>query len=122
MSPLIRLHRSSRQLLLAAVAFVLMIGLLSAGQAAAHTFTKTDGNDSRGRLDIRTASVSHHLKAVVHTVRTYDSWKQQTLENDSFFVIQIDKTTTGATNAARSSITVAGVCEGCSPTAVRSSS
>jgi hypothetical protein len=91
MSRLLRLHRSSRQLLLAAVAFLLMIGLLSAGQAAAHTFTKTDGNDSRGRLDIRTASVSHHLKAVVHTVRTYDPWKQQTLENDSFFVIQIDK-------------------------------
>jgi hypothetical protein len=28
---------------------------------------------------------------VVHTVRTYDPWKPQSLGNDSFFVIQIDK-------------------------------
>jgi hypothetical protein len=67
------------------------MGLLSTGPAAAHNFTKTGGNDSRGRLDIPTASVSHTSKAVVHTVRTYDTWKPQSLGNDSFFVIQIDK-------------------------------
>jgi hypothetical protein len=91
MSHLIRLHRSSRQLLLAAFSFLLVMGLLSAGPAAAHNFTTTDGNDSPGRLDIRTASVRHTSTAVVHIVRTYNAWTPQSLGNDSFFIVQIDK-------------------------------
>jgi hypothetical protein len=43
----------SRQLLVAAVGFGLVSGILSAGPAAAHNFTKLDGNDSPGKLDLR---------------------------------------------------------------------
>ena len=91
MSRYTRLPRSSRQLLPTAVAILLVMGMLSASPAAAHNFTKTDGNDSPGRLDIRTASVRHTSTTVVHIVRTYNAWTPQSLGNDSFFVIQIDK-------------------------------
>jgi hypothetical protein len=86
------LHRSPRQLLLAAVAFLLVMGLLSAGPASAHTFTKTDGNDARGLLDLRSASVSHTSRAVVHSFRTFAGWGPRDLgRSSSFFVIGIDK-------------------------------
>lgn len=85
------LHRSSRQLLLAVVAFLLVLGMLSAGPASAHTFTKTDGNDTAGKLDIRSAGVSHSSTNVVHKVTTYAKWTPKNLGTDSFFVIQIDK-------------------------------
>lgn len=91
MSHLIRLHRSSRRLLLAAVALSLVMGLLSAGPAAAHNFTTTDGNDSPGRLDIRTASVGHKNNSVVHTVRTFEGWTPRSLGNDSYLIVLIDK-------------------------------
>ena len=83
--------RSSRQLLVAAIGLVLVSTVLSAGPAAAHTFTKADGNDSRGRLDLRSASVSHTATGVVHRVQTYEAWTARSLGADSFFIIQIDK-------------------------------
>jgi hypothetical protein len=86
-----RAHRSSRHQLLAVVAFLLVMGLLSAGPAAAHKYTKIDGNDSPGRLDLRSVSVSHTATGVVHTFRTYASWTAKSLGADSFFIIQIDK-------------------------------
>jgi hypothetical protein len=86
-----RAHRSSRHLLLAVVAFLLVMGLLSAGPAGAHTYTKADGNDSPGRLDLRSVSVSHTATGLVHTFRTYGSWTSKSLGADSFFLIQIDK-------------------------------
>lgn len=86
-----RAHRSSRHLLLAVVAFLLMMGLLSAGPAAAHTYTKVDGNDSPGKLDLRAVSVSHTATGLVHTFRTYGPWTAKSLGADSFFLIQIDK-------------------------------
>lgn len=86
-----RPHRFSKRPLLAAVAFVLVAGLLSAGPVAAHTFTRNDGNDSPGKLDLRSASVSHTSTGVVHKVRTYEAWTARSLGNDSFFIIQIDK-------------------------------
>jgi hypothetical protein len=87
----IRDHRSSRRLLLAAVGFALVSGVLSAGPVAAHNFTKPDGNDSRGKLDLRSVSVSHTATGVVHKVTTYNSWTSRSLGADSFFIIQIDK-------------------------------
>ena len=87
-------HRSWRQLLLVGFALVLVSGVTGAGPAAAHNFTRSDGNDSPGRLDLRSVSVSHTSTAVVHKVRTYESWTPRSLGNDSFFIIQIDKNNT----------------------------
>jgi hypothetical protein len=86
-----RAHRSSRHLLLAVVAFLLLTGLLTAGPAAAHKFSKIDGNDSPGKLDLRAVSVSHTATGLVHTFRTYGPWTAKSLGADSFFLIQIDK-------------------------------
>jgi hypothetical protein len=86
-----RANRSSRHRLLAVVAFLLVMGLLTAGPAAAHKFTKIDGNDSPGKLDLRAVSVSHTATGLVHTFRTYGSWTAKSLGADSFFLIQIDK-------------------------------
>jgi hypothetical protein len=86
-----RARRSSRQLCLAAVGFVLVSSVLSVGPVAAHTFTKADGNDSPSKLDLRFAGVSHTATGVVHKVTTYNSWTSRSLGADSFFIIQIDK-------------------------------
>lgn len=86
-----RAVRSSGRPLLAAVGFVLVAGVLSAGPVSAHTFTKADGNDSPGRLDLRSVSVSHTSTGVVHKFTTYNSWTARSLGTDSFFIIQIDK-------------------------------
>jgi len=83
--------RSSRQLLVAAVGLVLLSALLFSGTAAAHNFTKPDGNDSRGKLDLRSVSVSHTATGVVHRFQTYESWTAKSLGANSFFVVQIDK-------------------------------
>jgi hypothetical protein len=71
--------------------FSLVAGLASVSPAVAHTFTKADGNDSRGRLDLRSVSVSHTATGVVHRFQTYESWTARSLGADSFFVVQIDK-------------------------------
>jgi hypothetical protein len=89
-----RLHlsrRPSRRLLVVVFPLVLLAPLLSLGPAAAHTFTRNDGNDSPGRLDIRSASVGHQSNRVLHTVRTYETWTPRGLGDDSFFIIGIDK-------------------------------
>ena len=86
-----RENGTRRRPLLAAAAFLLVAGLVSTGPASAHTFTKTDGNDSPGKLDIRTASVGHGNNKVVHTVRTFEGWTPKSLGNDSFFIVEIDK-------------------------------
>jgi hypothetical protein len=82
---------TGRRPLFAAAAFLLVAGLMSTEPTSAHTFTKTDGNDSPGKLDIRTASVNHGNNKVVHTVRTFEGWTPKSLGNDSFFIIEIDK-------------------------------
>ena len=82
---------SSRQLLVTAIGLLSVSTVLSAGPAAAHTFTKADGNDSRGKLDLRSVTVSHTATGVVHRVQTYESWTARSLGADSFFIIQIDK-------------------------------
>jgi hypothetical protein len=87
-------HRSWRQPLLAGIALALVSGVMGAGPVAAHTFTRNDGNDSPGKLDLRSVSVSHTSTAVVHKVRTYEAWTPRSLGNDSFFLIQIDKNNT----------------------------
>jgi len=73
------------------VGLLLVSSLIPAGPAAAHVFTKLDGNDSPGKLDLRSAAVSHTSTSVVHRISTYNAWTPQSLGNDSFFVIQIDK-------------------------------
>jgi hypothetical protein len=86
-----RLDSTARRSLLALVGFLLVAGLLSTGSAAAHTFTKTDGNDSPSKIDLRSVSVSHTRTGVVHKVQTFNAWTPQSLQHDSFFIIQIDK-------------------------------
>jgi hypothetical protein len=86
-----RAHRSSRHVILAVVAFSLVMGLFFAGPATAHKYTKVDGNDSPGKLDLRAVSVSHTATGLVHTFRTYGPWTAKSLGADSFFLIQIDK-------------------------------
>jgi hypothetical protein len=91
MSRRARSRSTARRSLLAVAALLLVTGLLSSGPAGAHTFTKSDGDDSPGRLDIRTASVGHTNNNVVHTVRTFEGWTPKSLGKDSFFVVEIDK-------------------------------
>ena len=86
-----RARRTPKGPLFAALTLLLVSGLLSANPLAAHTFTKKDGDDSRSRLDIRSASVEHRGRTVVHTVRTYEGWTEKSLGKDSFFVVEFDK-------------------------------
>jgi hypothetical protein len=85
------LARRPSRLLLAVVGLLLVMSLFPAGHAAAHVFTKLDGNDSPGKIDLRSASVSHTPTGVVHRISTFNAWTPRSLGNDSFFVIQIDK-------------------------------
>ena len=87
-------RRSWRQLLLVGMGLTLVAGVMGTGPAAAHNFTRNDGNDTSGKLDLRAVSVSHTSSAVVHKVKTYDAWTPRSLGNDSFFIIQIDKNNT----------------------------
>jgi hypothetical protein len=91
----------SRHLLPVAVGFLLVMTLFSAGPATAHTFTKRDGDDTRGLLDLRSASVAHGSNVVVHSFRTFAGWAPQDLgRNSSGFIIGIDKDN-NATQAER---------------------
>jgi hypothetical protein len=91
MSRHLGLHRSSRRVLLIVIAFLLLMALLSAGPVAAHTFTKTDGNDSPSKLDLQSVSVSHTSTGVIHKFKTFSSWTPQSLGDDSFFVVGINR-------------------------------
>jgi hypothetical protein len=84
-------HPSSRAVVVALGMF-LVAGLLSVGSASAHTFTKNDGNDTPGLLDLRSASVAHKPTAVVHSFRTFAGWAPSDLgRSSSGFFIGIDK-------------------------------
>lgn len=85
------IHRTSTRTLLVEIALLLVSGLLSAGPVSAHTFTKTDGNDSPSKIDLKSVSVSHTSTSVVHKVQTHNAWTPSSLQIDSFFVIGIDK-------------------------------
>lgn len=85
-----RPHPASRAAVLA-LASLLVAGLLSVGPARAHTFTKTDGNDVPGKLDIAASTVSHTSSSIVFKIRTYQTWTPASLQNDSFLLVQIDK-------------------------------
>jgi hypothetical protein len=85
-------HPSSRAVPVALAVF-LVAGLLSVRSASAHTFTRSDGNDSPSKIDLRSVSVRHTSNGqnLLHDVRTWNSWTPRALGNDSFFIIQIDK-------------------------------
>jgi hypothetical protein len=85
------IRRSVRRMLLAAASLFLVSSLFPGGSAAAHVFTKLDGNDSPSKIDLRSASVSHTPSSVVHRVQTYNPWTPRSLQHDSFFVIGINK-------------------------------
>ena len=109
-----RSRRSTMKMLLPAVALLLVSTVLWAGPAAAHTFTRNDGNDSPGRLDLRSVSVSHTSTAVVHKVRTFEVWTPE--ERSATTRSSSSRSTRtmaprGCTSAARSSSTRTG-CEG----------
>ena len=83
--------RRLRRTLLPLLAFTMVAGLLSGGPAVAHTFTKSDGNDSKGRLDLRSVTVSHSpTGAIVYRFVTFERWKPKMLGPDSFLLVQID--------------------------------
>lgn len=78
--------------LLVGFALLLVAGLVSAAPATAHTFTKSDGNDTPGLLDLRSASVAHKPTSVVHSFRTFAGWAPSDLgRSSSGFFIGIDK-------------------------------
>jgi hypothetical protein len=79
-----------RPLLVLAVIAIAIAGLTGL-PAGAHSFTKNDGNDSPGKLDLRSISVGHTKTGVVHTFRTYEPWTAKSLGADSYFLVQIDK-------------------------------
>jgi hypothetical protein len=85
-----RSRRSVRPLLVLAVVTLAIAGLTGL-PAGAHSFTKNDGNDSPGKLDLRSVSVGHTKTGVVHTFRTYEPWTAKSLGADSYFLVQIDK-------------------------------
>ncbi|HEY7400469.1 MAG TPA: hypothetical protein VH989_06185, partial [Actinomycetota bacterium] len=58
------------------------------GSATAHEDTKSDGNDTPGLLDLKSASVGHG-KGVVHAFTTFASWKAKDLGSESFFLVAI---------------------------------
>src|SRR5207245_535765 len=59
-----------------------------APSAHAHHATRSDGNDTPGRLDISSASVGHsETSAVTHTIRTYQRWSPDVLRHGSFFAV-----------------------------------
>jgi hypothetical protein len=72
-------------------AVAIAIAGLTGLPAGAHSFTKNDGNDSPGKLDLRSVSVGHTKTGVVHTFRTYEPWTAKSLGADSYFLVQIDK-------------------------------
>ena len=47
-----------------------------AGPAQANVLTRSDGNDTRGPLDIRSASHGHAGSLVTHTIRTFAPWSK----------------------------------------------
>lgn len=83
--------RDPRRSLLAAVAFLLLTGLVSTTPVVAHTFTRNDGNDSPSKIDLKAVSVSHTSTGVVHRVQTHNAWTPASLQHDSLFVIGINK-------------------------------
>jgi hypothetical protein len=69
-----------------------VIGLAGPVVAAAETGTITDGNDVRGRLDIRSGTQGMRRRSVVHTISTYGTWTGRLLrfQESRFLFIDFD--------------------------------
>jgi hypothetical protein len=85
------MNTRSRSALLAVLAGVFLV---LAGTAHADPLTRSDGNDTRGPLDIRRAAHGHAGTAVTHTIRTFGPWSKALLgpqtPNAFFLVVSTD--------------------------------
>jgi hypothetical protein len=84
--------RTVPRLVSATAVCVLLAVSLTATPVGAHSFKKTDRNDTAGLLDLRWAAVAHKRDAVVHSFATFARWKPSDLgRGSSGFIIGIDK-------------------------------
>lgn len=86
-----REHRMILTHLVPLALFLFIGGTLIAPSAFAHTFTRSDGNDTRGLLDLKAASVKHVNDNLVFTVTAFSRWRKSQLERDSYFLIGLDR-------------------------------
>jgi hypothetical protein len=73
-----------------ALTAVALLALVGAEAARAGTTTVPDGNDSRGRLDIKSVSQGHSGTKVTHTIKTFARWPKSLLDeqhSNSFLML-----------------------------------
>jgi hypothetical protein len=79
--------RCFRALALTAVALLALVGAEAARAGGA---TVSDGNDTRGRLDIKSVSQGHSGAKITHTIRTFSRWPKSLLDeqhSNSFLML-----------------------------------
>src|SRR5262245_53424989 len=67
-----------------------LLALVGAEVAWAGKSAAQDGNDSRGRLDIRSVSEGHSGAKVTHTIKTFGRWPSSLLDeqhSNSFLMV-----------------------------------
>jgi hypothetical protein len=73
-----------------ALTTVALLALVGAGVGRAGTTTVPDGNDTRGRLDIKSVSQGHAGTRVTHTIKTFGRWPKSLLDeqhSNSFLML-----------------------------------
>ena len=75
---------------LAALVTVLLALSASAFPASAHPFTKADGDDTKGPLDLASVSVTHDENTLLFTFTTFNRWRITNLGSRSYFLALID--------------------------------
>jgi hypothetical protein len=76
-----------RALALTAVALLALVGAEAARAGGA---TVSDGNDTRGRLDIKSVSEGHSGAKITHTIKTFSRWPKSLLDeqhSNSFLML-----------------------------------
>jgi hypothetical protein len=79
--------RWRRALALTAVALLALVGAEAARPGGA---TVSDGNDTRGRLEIKSVSQGHSGAKITHTIRTFSRWPKSLLDeqhSNSFLML-----------------------------------
>jgi hypothetical protein len=69
--------------------------MLVPSPAGAHTFEKSDKNDTKGLLDLESISVTHDDGNLVYSLKTFKSWHPIWLSGQSYFLVAIDKNQDG---------------------------